>query len=121
MLLFVDELRHIRIVRQSESGGVREPIGRIRKHDSEIPDEVRSQLDGEELAEVEATLAMLAAGEKARLTAEIALLPARMRDVLDYYRHDANALEQRWIRNALQEAIRVLRRHERLAAETAAD
>ena len=117
MLLYIDEMRHIRIVRQADAGGSREPIGRIRKHDMEVDDELSSKLDPAEREEVAAALALLATGERARLAAEVAQLPELMREIVEFYRHDATAFEQRWIRGAVQEAMRLIRGHDRAAAD----
>jgi uncharacterized small protein (DUF1192 family) len=119
VLLFIDELRHIRIVRQVYGAGVRDPIGRIRKHETAIPDEILSLLSADEVTEVEAAIARLAQGEQAQLTAEIARLPAMMSAVTDFYRHDATELEKNWIRGAIQEAMRLIRGHDRASTEAA--
>jgi len=119
MLLFIDELRHVRVVRQGDAGGVREPLGRIRKQDTAIPDELLNKLTAAEAVEVEAALARLVAGEKAQLTADIARLPASMNAIVDYYRHDATEFERTWIRGAIQEAMRLIRGHDRAGSEPA--
>jgi len=117
MLLFIDEPRHLRIVRQGDAGGSREPIGRIRKHESEIPDEMMSRLQQDEVTEVNAALALLAEAEVIRLKALIAALPNTLREIVDYFKHEANPVEQRWIKGSIQEALRIVRRHEREAHE----
>jgi len=118
MLLYIDEMRHIRIVRQSDAGGSREPLGRIRKHDMDLPDEFVGKLDADEQREVAAALALIATGERARLTVEVAQLPEMMREMVDFYRHDADAFQQRWIRGAIQEAMRHIRGHDRASSDT---
>lgn len=120
MLLFIDEVRHIRVVRQADAGGVREPLGRIRKYETAIPDEMRSILSADEITEIDAALTRLANGEKSQLMAEIARLPAVMNAVVDFYRHDADEFEKRWIRGAIQEAMRLIRGHDRPSVEATA-
>jgi len=115
MLLFIDDLRHVRLVRQAEAGGLREPLGRLRKFDMEIPEETLAKLSAEEASEVTEALARMTQGDKARLQAEIAQLPGLMREVIDFYRHEASPTEQSWIRGAIQEAMRVIRSHDRNA------
>lgn len=121
MLLFIDDLRHIRIVRKSESGTGREPLGRIRKHDGEVSEELIAKLDTAEQGELHAALELLNAGEQARLKAEIAELPALMREVVEFYRTEANDTEQRWIRGAIHEANRLIRGHDNAAANSSAE
>jgi hypothetical protein len=113
MLLFINELRHIRVVRQADAGGVREPLGRFRKHETIVPEDLVAELSGDELAEVEAAIARLALGEKSQLRSEIARLPEMLSAIADFYRYEADELEQRWIRGAVQEAMRLVRGHDR--------
>jgi hypothetical protein len=119
MLLFIDDLRHIRVVRQAEAGGVREPIGRLRKHDLAIPEEVLAKLSEQEASEVSGALHRVVAGEKARLHAEIAGLPSLMRELTEFYRLEASEQERSWIKGSVQEAMRLIRRHDRSALEGA--
>ena len=117
MLLFIDEPRHVRIVRQGDAGGSREPIGRLRKHEALIPDEIRAELRGDEYAEVEAAIALLREGDRARVKAAIAELPAMLREVTDYFKAYASPTERRWIVGALWESLRLVRRHDRETQE----
>lgn len=121
MLLFIDDLRHIRIVRKSDSDAGREPLGRIRKHDADIPEDLLAKLDAAEQDELRAALALVAAGEQARLKAAIAELPALMHQIVDFYRTDASLVEQRWVRGAVQEAWRLIKGHDHAATDTPAD
>ena len=78
-----------------------------------IPEEMLSQLQAEEVEEIEAAFDLLADGEAGRLRAAVAAFPATIREVLGYYKDTATPAEQRWILGALLEGLRVVRRHER--------
>ncbi|MBX9664032.1 hypothetical protein [Novosphingobium sp.] len=113
MLLFIDEPRNIKIVRQPPEGGIREPLCKVKKQQLAISDEVAGQLKDEELVEIEAAFNLLAEGETARIKAAIAAFPSTIREVLGYYKDGASAMEQRWILGALLEGLRLIRRHDR--------
>jgi len=113
MLLFIDEPRNLKIVRQPPEGGLREPLGKVKKQLLTIPDEMAGQLKDEEAAEIEAAFDLLTEGEAARIKAAVAAFPATIREVLAYYKDSANPMEQRWILGALLEGLRVVRRHDR--------
>ncbi len=117
MLLFIDEPRNLKIVRQPPEGGLREPLGKVKKQQLAIPEEMATVLKDEEVVEIEAAFDLLAEGEAARIKAAVASFPATIREVLAYYKEGANPMEQRWILGALLEGLRVVRRHDR---ETAA-
>ncbi|MFX8565713.1 hypothetical protein ABTL91_19140, partial [Acinetobacter baumannii] len=67
MLLFIDEPRNLKLVRQVPETGSREPLGKIKKQNLVIPEEVVPHLSTEETAEVEAAFELLAQGEAARI------------------------------------------------------
>ena len=113
MLLFIDEPRNLKIVRQPTEGGTRDPLGRIKKAQLVIPDEMLPQLQGSEVEEIEAAFDLLSDGEACRLRAAVASFPTTIREVLGYYKESATPAEQRWILGALLEGLRVVRRHER--------
>lgn len=113
MLLFIDEPRNLKIVRQPPEGGLREPLGKVKKQTLTIPDEMANLLKDEETQEIEAAFDLLAEGETARIKAAVAAFPATIREVLGYYKDGASAMEQRWILGALLEGLRVVRRHDR--------
>lgn len=113
MLLFIDEPRNLKIVRQPPEGGIREPLGKVKKQNLAISDEMAGLLKDEEVTEIEAAFALMAEGEAARIKAAVAAFPATIREVLGYYKDGANAMEQRWIVGALLEGLRVVRRHDR--------
>jgi molecular chaperone DnaK (HSP70) len=121
VLLFIDDLRHIRIVRKTDSPPGREPLGRIRKQDGEISEEVIAKLDSAERAEVQSALALIRAGEQARLKTGVAELPALLRELVEFYRTDAQDFEKRWIRGAIQEANRLIRSHDNKVIESRAE
>ena len=113
MLLFIDEPKHLRIVRQPEEGGTREMLGRINKADLQISEELKPNLEGVEEAEIKAAFMLMAEGEQGRLKATVAAFPGTIRELLTYYRNGATPSEQRWIRGALQEGLRIARKHDR--------
>jgi hypothetical protein len=113
MLLFIDEPKHLRIVRQPEEGGTREMLGRINKTDLQISEELQAQLESSEEAEVKAAFMLVTEGEQGRIKATVAAFPTTIRELLAYYRDGATPSEQRWIRGALQEGLRIARKHDR--------
>jgi hypothetical protein len=113
MLLFIDEPRNLKIVRQPPEGGLREPLGKVKKQQLAIPDDMASLLKEDEAVEIEAAFDLLTDGEAARLKAAVAAFPATIREVLTYYKDSASPMEQRWILGALLEGLRVVRRHDR--------
>lgn len=113
MLLFIDEPKHLRIVRQPEDGGTREMLGRINKADLQISEELLPNLEGSEEAEIKAAFMLMTEGEEGRLKATVAAFPGTIRELLTYYRNGATPSEQRWIRGALQEGLRIARKHDR--------
>jgi hypothetical protein len=113
MLLFIDEPKHLRIVRQPEEGGTREMLGRINKTDLQISEDLQGQLEGSEEAEIKAAFMLVSEGEQGRLKSTVASFPATIRELLIYYREGATPSEQRWIRGALQEGLRIARKHDR--------
>jgi len=119
MLLFIDEPRNLKIVRHSPDSGSREPVGKVKKHLLEIPEDMLPQLLEEEADEIQAAFELLEQGEAARIKAAVAGFPATIREVLAYYRDQASPVEQRWILGALLEGLRVIRRHDREQAQAA--
>ena len=116
MLLFIDEPRNIKIVRQPPEGGLREPLGKVKKQLLTIPEEMAATLKQDEVVEIEAAFDLLAEGEAARIKFAVASFPTTIREVLSYYKEGANPMEQRWILGALLEGLRVVRRHDRETA-----
>jgi len=113
MLLFIDEPRNLKIVRQPPEGGLREPLGKVKKQQLAIPNEMAGLLKEDEVVEIEAAFDLLSEGETARIKAAVAAFPATIREVLAYYKDGASPMEQRWILGALLEGLRVVRRHDR--------
>ena len=113
MLLFIDEPRNMRIVRQEPDGGTRQPLGRIKKQQLAIPEDMLGQLVNDELEEIEAAFDLLTDGEACRIKSAVAAFPATIREVLVYYKEIATPIEQRWILGALIEGLRLVRRHDR--------
>jgi len=113
MLLFIDEPRNIKIVRQPPEGGLREPLCKVKKQQLAISDEMAGLLKEEEVVEIEAAFNLVAEGEEARIKLAVASFPTTIREVLGYYKDGANPMEQRWILGALLEGLRLIRRHDR--------
>ncbi|WP_353229042.1 hypothetical protein [Novosphingobium sp.] len=113
MLLFIDEPRNIKIVRQDPDGGARLPLGKVKKQEMAVPDDMAAQLKGTELEEIEAAFDLLTEGETCRIKAAVAGFPTTIREVLTYYKEVATAAEQRWILSAMLEGLRQVRRHDR--------
>lgn len=113
MLLFIDEPRNIKIVRQDPDGGARLPLGKVKKQEMAIPEDMLTQLKGTEAEEIEAAFDLLTEGEACRVKAAVAGFPTTIREVLSYYKEIATPVEQRWILSALLEGLRQVRRHDR--------
>jgi hypothetical protein len=114
MLLFIDDSRTLKLVRQPDNGP-REVLGKVKKHDLQLPEEILVQLDAGEIEEVEAVFDLMTEGEAHRMRAAAAAFPTTVREVLAYYKDGASPVEQRWILGALLEGLRVVRRHDRQA------
>lgn len=112
MLLFIDDSRTIKIARQADNGP-REVLGKVKKHDLVLPEDVLEHLSPEEIEEVEGVFDVINDGETHRIKAAVAQFPTTVREVLTYYRESASPVEQRWILGALLEGLRVVRRHDR--------
>lgn len=113
MLLFIDELRTLKIVRQDADGGGRLPLGKIKKQQLAIPEDMHAQLKASEVEEIEAAFDLISEGEACRVKASVAAFPTTVREVLTFYRETATPVEQRWILGALLEGLRQVRRHDR--------
>ena len=112
MLVFVDQAKHIRIVRRSidDSGqSRRESLGRIPKDTLEVPSNLRSAITAEESAELSAAIDFhkrsIAVGRQAQALA----LPEHLRVALEYLDTDASDEERRIIVAAIMAAARQLR------------
>ncbi|WP_420383929.1 hypothetical protein [Novosphingobium sp.] len=113
MLLFIDEPRNIKIVRQDPDGGARVPLGKIKKQELTVPEDMATQLKGTELEEIESAFDLLTEGEACRIKGTVAGFPITIREVLSYYKDVATPAEQRWILSAILEGLRQVRRHDR--------
>lgn len=120
MLLFIDEPRNIKIIRQESEAPGRVPLGKIKKAQLEISEEMMAKLNPGEAEEIEAVFKIMIDGDAARLRNVVAAFPTTMREVLNYYRESASEAEQRWILGSMLEGLRIVRRHEREIALAAA-
>ncbi len=116
MLLFIDEPRNIKIVRQEADGGSRLPLGKVKKQQLVISEDMLGLLKGDEVEEIEAAFDLLNDGEACRTKLLVASFPATIREVLMYYKEVATPVEQRWVLGALIEGLRMVRRHDRETA-----
>jgi hypothetical protein len=115
MLVFVDQDRHIRVVRaQAEDGAnSRTPIGRIQKNRLEIDDELRALLSPSEVDEVEGVIEVYRHGASAKAAYHALNYPAITREVMDHFEGEATMPERRLIMGALMDAVRRMRKFER--------
>ena len=115
MLIFVDQDKHVRIVRTQTEGGVstRAPIGRVQKNRLELSDDLRALLTPEEVSEVENTIELYkrATSEKAEYYS--LNFPTISREVMDRFETEASDAERKLIMGALLEAVRRMRKFER--------
>lgn len=113
MLLFVDQPKHIRIVRRTTdpSGNAqRESIGRIEKKTLEIKPEVDEALQPEEKQELAQALDVYRASLSVQRRAAALRFPETLRQVYDYVQSDATAAEKNLILTALAETMRQFRK-----------
>ncbi len=118
MLIFVDQDKHIRIVRTQAEDGVtsRAPIGRVMKNNLEISDDLRALLSPEEVGDVEHMVG--AYKRAAAVKAEYYALnfPEIAREVMDRFEDGASDAERQLVMSALMEAVRRMRKFEREGA-----
>lgn len=81
MLLFIDDSRTIKIARQADNGP-REVLGKVKKHDLVLPEDVLEHLSPEEIEEVEGVFDVINDGETHRIKAAVAQFPTTVREVL---------------------------------------
>ncbi len=115
MLIFVDQDKHVRVVRtQSEDGvSTRAPIGRIQKNRLEIADDLQALLTSEEIGEVEGVIDVYKQAAAAKAEYYSLNFPAIAREVMDRFEESASDAERRLIMGALMEAVRRMRKFER--------
>jgi hypothetical protein len=118
MLLFIDQEKHVRVVRvQTENGATaRTPLGRIPKKELQVPEELQALLNGEETAEVEAAVELYRRANSAQAEFYTLNFPAITREVMGRFETSASAAERQLVMGALMDALRRMRRLERESA-----
>ena len=118
MLLFIDQPKHIRVMRASpDSSGAlkRERLGLILKSTLEPSTELTAALAAGEDDEVAAAIDMYRRSALAKRQAAALAFPEIARDVVEYVRNGATDAEKRIIVAALMEAVRAVRKTAREA------
>eukprot|EP01012_Entosiphon_sulcatum_P059294 TRINITY_DN83664_c0_g1_i1.p2 TRINITY_DN83664_c0_g1~~TRINITY_DN83664_c0_g1_i1.p2 ORF type:complete len:124 (-),score=28.28 TRINITY_DN83664_c0_g1_i1:11-382(-) len=123
MLLFIDQPKHIRIVRtMPDATGVmkRERVGQVPKQSFEVPAEVDAVLQPEEKVELEKTIDIYRQSQTLQRQSAALGFPETMRVVVEYLQTDASESERKIIVSAIMEAVRVIRKSAKQEAEQAA-
>jgi hypothetical protein len=118
MLLFIDQPKTIKIFRveETEAGAKRIRIGAVQKGKMAIGDELKKELNSDESKEVQNVIDMYSKSETIQTQLDVSRFPETVRNVISYIGSDASSeLEKRVLTTALVEAVRVLRRGERVA------
>ena len=115
MLIFIDQDKHVRIVRTQVNDGVasRSPVGRVMKSRLELSEDLRAQLSEEEAASVEQVLDVYRNAASVKGQYHMLNFPEITREVMDRYEGDASPAERQLIASALTEAVRRMRKFER--------
>jgi hypothetical protein len=115
MLIFIDQDKHIRVVRTQAEGGAssRSPLGRIQKARLELPDDLRALLAPEEVLEVESVIEQYKHAATAKAKYYALNFPEISREVMDWFESDASNVERKLVMGALLEAVRRMRKFER--------
>ena len=118
MLLFIDQPKHIRVMRASpDSSGAlkRERLGLILKSTLEPSTELSAALAAGEDDEVAGAIDMYRRSALAKRQAAALAFPEIARDVVEYVRTGASETEKRIIVAALMDAVRAVRKTAREA------
>lgn len=115
MLIFVDQDKHVRVVRAQSEDGVtsRAPIGRVQKNRFEIADDLRALLSPDEVVEVEQAIEVYKRAAAVKAEHYALNFPAITREVMDRFEENASDAERQLIMGALMEAVRRMRKFER--------
>jgi urease gamma subunit len=120
MLLFIDQARHIRVVRTIPDGSgtmKRERVGQIPKSTFEVPPELESLLQPEEKDEVAKAIDMYRQASVLKKQGAALNFPETMRVVTDYIQDGASESERKILVGALMEAVRLIRKAAKQEAE----
>lgn len=120
MLLFIDQPKHIRVLRTTpDAQGVmkRERLGLIPKQTLEPTPELLTALLPEEKDEVTKTIDIYRHSQELQKQAMALSFPETMRVVTDYVQNGASESEKKIIVSALMEAVRLIRKAAKQEAE----
>jgi hypothetical protein len=120
MLLFIDQPKHIRVLRTTAdaSGAMkRERLGLIAKSNLEATPELEAAVQPEEKEEVAAAIDMYRHAQAAQKQAAALSFPETMRVVVDYVQNGASESEKKIIVAALMEGVRLIRKAAKQEAE----
>lgn len=115
MLIFVDQEKHVRVVRvhTAEGGASRTPLGRIPKKQIDLPDDLRVLLTDEEAQQAEAVIALYRRAVDVQSECHALNFAAITREVMDRFETTASEVERQVVMSALMEAVRRMRRFEK--------
>jgi hypothetical protein len=115
MLIFVDQEKHIRVVRTSTEDGVtsRSPIGRVMKNRLEVNDDLRAVLEPDEFVEVEKVIEIYKRAQTLKVENYALNFPVIIREVMDRFEEEASQAERQVVMGALMEAVRRMRKFQR--------
>ena len=120
MLLFIDQPKHIRVLRSTPdaSGAMkRERLGLIAKGSLEPTPELEGAVQADEKAELAQAIEMYRESQEMQKKATALNFPVTMRVVVEYLESGATDSEKKIIVSALMEGVRLIRKAAKQEAE----
>jgi urease gamma subunit len=120
MLLFIDQPKHIRVLRSTAdaSGAMkRERLGLIAKGSLEPTPELEGAIQADEKEEIAKAIEMYRECQEVQKKATALNFPETMRIVTEYLQNGANEGEKKIIVSALMEGLRLIRKAAKQEAE----
>jgi|SRR5688572_2973433 hypothetical protein len=120
MLLFIDQPKHIRVLRSLADGSgtmKRERLGLIAKTSLEPTPELEGALLPEEKEELAKAIEMFRHSQEVQKQAAALNFPETMRVVVEYLQNGASESERKIIVSALMEGVRLIRKAAKAEAE----
>jgi hypothetical protein len=120
MLLFIDQPKHIRVLRSLPDGSgtmKRERLGLIAKTSLEPTPELEGAILPEEKEELAKAIEMFRHSQEVSKQAAALNFPETMRVVVEYLQNGASESEKRIIVSALMEGVRLIRKAAKAEAE----
>jgi hypothetical protein len=120
MLLFIDQPKHIRVLRSTADGSgamKRERLGLIAKGTLEPTPELEGAVLPEEKEELTGAIEMYRHSQEVQKQATALNFPETMRIVVEYLQNGASESEKKIIVSALMEGVRLIRKAARQEAE----